>query len=216
MDREVWLQSLTMRCLPPLALIIPTLILSLTGCGRTTSLNMGTDSGGGDTTPKGGFPGDFCNGGNKVVINGTQMPLQDIAGFGHPQMSCCNELGRLVFRFPPQGGKTPFIQVTPAIHSMGPVTTPLTVDLSKLPGDWYLLTEYFLCKDTTHGLCSRAEGLVDTLSNQSKDSFQGTLQVTGAGSNRRITLCMMASKGSSAPPYLQQVKAWANGVLIPK
>ena len=143
-------------------------------------------------------------------------PVVDIQGHGHPQMSCCNELGRLVLRFPPEGGKTPFLQVTLALHAFQPLTTPLTMNLSKLPGDWYVLAEYFLCSNTSYGLCSRSEGLMDTLSSQTKDPFQGTLEVTGAGGGRRMSLCMMAGKGATAHPFLQQVKVWADGILIPK
>lgn len=97
-----------------LTLMVVISLWALAGCGCSSSWGTGAPSSDGplpaDSAP--GFPGNFCTGGPAVMLNGAKQQVTDLRGFGHPQMSCCNELGLVHFRLPPRGGKIPFLQLT--------------------------------------------------------------------------------------------------------
>jgi hypothetical protein len=87
------------------------------------------------------------------------------------------------------------------------VTLPATVDLAKLPTGWDVSVNYHPCSPPN---CS----LVDSLSTQDKDRFQGSARLEGPGfGNNRVTLCLTASEGQ-ASSQLHSVKLYASNVKV--
>lgn len=158
----------------------------------------------------------FCAGSSRVELNGSSVKVEAVGGDGHPQTSCCNEVGLVHFRLPRQNGITPFLQLTMLVYYGTTMTTPVTVDLANLPPGWGMMLEYYRCKQPDTIPCARAAGLVDTLQVPGKDSFKGSLTVTGTGKGRKVTLCLTAAAEPKTHHFMQRVRLFARDVPIPK
>jgi len=195
-------------------LILSVIIFASAGCGGRSGSNL-TSAADGAVSPDRGSTTNFCSGGNKARRNGAAEKVLEVAGQGHPQMSCCNDLGFVTFRLPERSGKIPLLMVTFAVMYPNKVTYPMTVDLAAPPKGWQFLAEYYLCEKKYGVPCARAGALKDSLSSAQGDKFSGTLQVRGGPKSKEIDLCLTGGAGTKAPhPHMKSLRLHAKNVRL--
>jgi hypothetical protein len=190
---------------PVLILLVLAAWLS-SGCGGRAIPS--TDGG---TSHDGLGPGDgatgFCFGtAPKASLNGAPLTVLRVTGEPGPPMSCCFA-PTLRFVVKSADGKTRELVAMTKYFVSSPVTLPATVDLAKLPAGWDVSVNYHPCSPPT---CS----LMDHLSTQEQDRFQGSARLEGPGFGKdRVTLCLTASEGKPNS-QLHSVQLYASRVEV--